>query len=61
MLKFQILQYNVERKYKKRENDSQENILESKLILLDTEVSEFMNELEDHKYYKKNKKQNSSN
>ena len=58
MLKFQILQYNVERKYKKRENDSQENILESKLILLDTEVSEFMNELEDHKYYKMNKKQN---
>lgn len=58
MLRFQILQNNVEKLYKNREKDTFEKILECKLILLHTEVSEFMNELEDHKYYKLNKKQN---
>ena len=61
MLRFQILQNNVEKLYKNREKDTFEKILECKLILLDTEVSEFMNELEDHKYYKLNKKQNKRN
>ena len=61
MLSFQTLQNNVEKLYKNREKDDIEKILECKLVLLDTEASEFMNELEDHKYYKKNKKQNKSN
>lgn len=58
MLSFQTLQNNVEKLYKNREKDDIEKILECKLVLLDTEASEFMNELEDHKYYKINKKQN---
>lgn len=58
MLKFQVLQNNVEKIYKNREKDSIEKILICKLILLETEASEFMNEIEDHKYYKLNKKQN---
>ena len=57
MLRFQLLQNNVEKLYKNREKDDIEKILECKLVLLDTETSEFMNELEDHKYYKMNKKQ----
>ena len=57
MLRFQLLQNNVEKLYKNREKDDIEKILECKLVLLDTEASEFMNELEDHKYYKINKKQ----
>ena len=57
MLRFQLLQNNVEKLYKNREKDDIEKILECKLVLLDTEASEFMNELEDHKYYKMNKKQ----
>lgn len=61
MKHLQTLQKNVEVIYQKRLDRlefGREEILLSKVVLLDTELSEFMNEIEDHKLYKLNKKSN---
>lgn len=57
MKNLQALQNNVEKIYKRKQgNISIYALLLKKIILLETEASEFMNELEEHKYYKQNKK-----
>lgn len=59
MKHLQTLQNKVEIIYKKRLEKlkvSEYEVLLSKVVLLDTELSEFMNEIEDHKLYKLNKK-----
>ncbi|MGL5718060.1 MAG: dUTP diphosphatase [Paraclostridium sp.] len=61
MKHLQVLQNNVELIYLKRLdklNISNEELLLSKIVLLDTELGEYMNEIEAHKLYKLNKKDN---